>query len=111
MTGGWRQTGRRPGGSRSATGGSGIGWRSPPAATSDCEDGANMTPGKPLDGDLSRFLREHATFAHDDRHRTMLLSELPRSAEYVLDLADSGERILVGSVLDTLSNAFDSALF
>lgn len=60
--------------------------------------------------ELLRFVREHRVTDADEARASMLLARLPRTPGHVLDLADGGGRALVASVLDTLSNASDSAV-
>jgi GNAT superfamily N-acetyltransferase len=52
--------------------------------------------------DLERFVRDNPVVDADAALLRLLLVSTPRSPEHVLDLATGGERVLVGSVLDTM---------
>ncbi len=55
-------------------------------------------------------MRDHPLVDTDTALLRLFLVSTPRSPEHVLDLGAGGERVLVGSVLDTMSNASASAL-
>src|SRR6185503_3434018 len=60
--------------------------------------------------DLERFVREHPVVDTDAALLRLFLVSTPRSPEHVLDLSAGGERVLVGSVLDTMGSVSEGAL-
>jgi ribosomal protein S18 acetylase RimI-like enzyme len=60
--------------------------------------------------DLERFVHDHLVVDTDAPLLRLLLVSTPRSPDHVLDLGAGGERVLVGSVLDTMTSASASAL-
>lgn len=60
---------------------------------------------------LLAFVAQHAVGSRDAPLQRLLLCELPRSAEHVIDLFCASERVCVASVIDTVQNAADAAIF